>query len=600
MTVQFKLLTNHLASNLLESDTGLSVEKVEELIKSFANVEIDYKKFLTDPLETQAYPNNDHYMHIPGQHNTQKWLSAVRDIYYKEKQGMDRVQSVRQATSGWNLMETHDFLNWLKFYEEGAHLKYKMAQVWYENGAPGYFLHVKPDPVKEPTQVNNADFGRESESDQTSSTEKKQIIEKQRAKIIGRLDSAEKLLRSNEGQLFAGKELESLMEAIFNLKKKIQLVNKLSVATRIYEDMIVREANIMGRRGFAKAANVLYSVADGGTIPTATPPAPPAEGSGDAGGLPAMGPGMAQTPPDSAPAGEVPLEVVEETHSEALDKFIKNTQTANVTDIDQQIAEDDELEVEDDLLQVVDTDELVVKEAQAAPPIDEPMTSDPAPAPQNPTAAFTPAEDLKEKPKTLKDTEEQLEVSEDDIPSKGEAVTPISSNFDAKMDELFANVTIADIVAELESLSKVFKTREIPRRLSRADMMLDSLGLATFFPSLSEAQNKSLEANNYIATRVDDILSKLRGSMAAKKIDLQGESGTPTSPELDSVKNTLKSQDDKEKARKQMRKDQEAGELEGKSKATPDVEIEEDLAPAIPAGPAAVTPPPAKPRPPAV
>jgi hypothetical protein len=131
--------------------------------------------------------------------------------------------------------------------------------------------------------------------------------------------------------------------------------------------------------------------------------------------------------------------------------------------------------------------------------------------------------------------------------------------------------------------------------------MLDSLGLATFFPSLSEAQNKSLEANNYIATRVDDILSKLRGSMAAKKIDLQGDSGAPTSPELDSVKNTLKSQDEKEKARKQMRKDQEAGELEGKSKATPDVELEEDLAPAIPAGPTpAPTPPPAKPRPPAV
>lgn len=598
MTIQFKLLTNHLASSLLESDTGLSSEKVEELIESFADTKIDYKKFLTDPLETQAYPNNDHYMHIPGQHNTQKWLSAVRDIYYKEKQGMDRVQSVRQATSGWNLMETHDFLNWLKFYEEGAHLKYKMAQVWYENGAPGYFLHVKPDPVKEPTQVNNADFGKESESDQTSSTEKKQIIEKQRAKIIGRLDSAEKLLRSNEGQLFAGKELESLMEAIFNLKKKIQLVNKLSVATRIYEDMIVREANIMGRRGFAKAANVLYSVADGGAMPAAASPAPPAEGSGAAGGLPAMGPGMAQTPPDSAPAGEVPLEVVEE--SKGLQEFLNNTQTANVTDIDQQIAEDDELEVEDDVLQVVDTDELVIKEAQAVPPIDEPMTSSPAPAPQNPTPAFTPAEDIKDKPKTLEDTEKQLEVSEDDIPSKGEEVTPISSNFDAKMDELFANVTIADIVAELESLSKVFKTREIPRRLSRADMMLDSLGLATFFPSLSEAQNKSLEANNYIATRVDDILSKLRGSMAAKKIDLQGESAAPTSPELEGVKNTLKSQDEKEKARKQMRKDQEAGELEGKTKETPDVELKEDLAPAIPAGPAAATPPPAKPRPPAV
>lgn len=551
----------------------------------------------------EAYPNNDSYMHIPGQRDTQKWLGAVKDIYYKEKNGSNRVQAVRQVTNGWELMETHDFLNWLKFYEEGAHLKYKMAQVWYENGAPGYFLHVKPDPVKEESRVGDSNFAKDTQSDQTSAAEKKQIIEKQRAKIIGRLDSAEKLLRSNEGQLFAGRELESLMEAIFMLKKKVQLVNKLSVASRIYEDMIVREGNVLGRQGFVKAANVLYSVADGTALPTATPPAPPAEGSGDAGGLPSLGPGMAQNPPDSAPTGEVPLEVVEE--SKGLQDFLKNTETANVTKFDSHIAEDDELEVQDDILEVADDvlhvedgiEELAV-EAQAIP-IDEPMTSSPAPAPQKPTAPFIPAEKIDAKPKapTLEEQEEALEVSENDLPAKGDAVTPITSDFDSKMDALFANVTIADIVSELESLSKVFKTREIPRRLSRADMMLDSLGLATFFPSLSEAQNKSLEANNYIATRVDDILSKLRGSMAAKKIDLQGDANTPVSPELESVKNTLQTQDDKEKARKQMRKDEEAGKTEATGKAKPEVEIEEDLAPAIPAGPAT---PPAPPRPPAV
>lgn len=588
-----KLLSSKLSSDDTEANINLSNEKVNNLIESFANIQINYGK-----ISKEAYPNNDSYMHIPGQHNTEKWLSAVKDIYYKEKKGENRVRAVRQATNGWNLMETYDFLNWLKFYEEGAHLKYKMAQVWYENGQPGYFLHVKPDPVKEQTTVNNQDFNKATESDQTSSTEKKQIIEKQRSKIIGRLDSAEKLLRSNEGQLFAGKELESLMEAIFMLKKKVQLVNKLSVSTRIYEDMIVREANVLGRKGFGKAANVLYSVADGGPLPSATPPEMPTAGSGDAGGLPAMGPGMPQNSAESAPPGEVPLEVIEKpkVKSKGVDEFIDRTETANITDFDKNIVEDDMLEVADDMLEV--EDDILVVEAQAVPPIDEPMTSSPAPAPKNPTPAFTPAEKIDAKPKapTLEEQEDNLEVTEEDIPSKGEAVTPITSDFDSKMDALFANVTISDIVAELESLSKVFKTREIPRRLSRADMMLDSLGLATFFPSLSEAQNKSLEANNYIATRVDDILSKLRGSMAAKKIDLQGDENAPTNPELDSVKNTLKTQDEKEKARKQMRKDQETGELEGKEK--PAVEMTEDLTPAIPAVPA--VPPPTTPRPPAV
>lgn len=542
-------------------------------------------------LDSNAYPNNDQYMHIPGQHNTNKWLQAVRDIYYKEKNGLDRVNAVRQATSGWNTMETFDFLNWFKFYEEGSHLKYKMANLWYENGTPGYFLHVKPDPVKQPEPQTNGrdiDFARESAANEMSSSEKKQIIEKQRAKIIGRLDSAEKLLRSQEGQLFAGKELETLMEAIYTLKKKVQLVNKISTATKLYEDMIVREANVLNRKGFTKAANVLYSVAeDAALTPAATPL--PTGGAGAPGGLPSMGPGMPQTPPESAPNN--PPSVEEDTAiPPGIKEFLERIESANVTD-------DDELEVIDE--SNAEDEELVVKEAQAIPPIDVPMTTSPAPAPQNPRKPFTPAEDISAKPSKPdapspplpEPKDEPLEVSEEDIPAPGAPVTEPSpnSNFDAKLDELMANVTVADVVAELESLSKIFKTREIPRRLSRADMMLDSLGLAPFFPSLSEAQNKSLEANNYIATRVDDILAKLRGSLSAKEIDLQGTSPAEN-PELTGIKNKLKSDDDKEKARKQMRKDQESAELSSKqnpTKETPEVEIAEDLAapPGPPPGP---------------
>ena len=59
---------------------------------------------------------------------------------------------------------------------------------------------------------------------------KETLLRNSAQKIIGRLDSAEKLLRSPEGQAFAGPELEQLMEAIYTLKKKVQLVNKLSVS----------------------------------------------------------------------------------------------------------------------------------------------------------------------------------------------------------------------------------------------------------------------------------------------------------------------------------------------------------------------------------
>jgi hypothetical protein len=126
-------------------------------------------------------------------------------------------------------------------------------------------------------------------------------------------------------------------------------------------------------------------------------------------------------------------------------------------------------------------------------------------------------------------------------------------------------------------------------------MMLDSLGLASFFPSLSEATNKALESNNYISTRVEDIISKLRGAMETKDIDLRGNE-QENNPAVQGIKNTLKQNEDKEKARKEQRKQQQNSELDNAQKETPEVEISEDLAvPEAPIKPPAPKIPPAPP-----
>jgi len=166
--------------------TPEAMERLDKIIKLFESYGLSTK----NADDKRAYPNYDQYMNIPNQHNMEKWINAVKTIYSLEKNGINRIQCIHQATSGWKITEISDFLNWLRFYEQGAHLKYKMAQLWYENGAPGYFLQIKPDPVKEtPTQITDQDidFAREEAS---SNAEKRQIIEKQRSKIIGRLDSA--------------------------------------------------------------------------------------------------------------------------------------------------------------------------------------------------------------------------------------------------------------------------------------------------------------------------------------------------------------------------------------------------------------------------
>lgn len=598
--------------------TPAMMKKIDHLMKFFDETGIDYDKFKPETLsytdKKKAYPNFDQQQYMAGQRDTEKWLHAVRDIYQKEQGGNGRIHSIRQVCSGWDVMETHDFLNWLKFYEGNNHLKYKKAQLWYENGAPGYFLPIKPDPAPEQKhQVDGPaiDFAKQ---DAIQNEEKRQLIEKQRAKIIGRLDSVEKLLRSNDGQTFAGPEFQALMEAIYQLKQKIHIVNKLSSSTRLYEDMIVREANVLARRGFTKAADLLYKTGQANNPPPIdlgtnkdTPPTPTAPDSpsapmnpGAPGGLPSMGPGMSQNAPASTGVPEVgpndnspqnlkgvskqgpetaangpasPMPQGGETKG-PVGEFLQNLDKGVNTVDDKSQSEDDKLEVSD-LIEVDSTeDDLMVTEAQAMPPIDEPMTTSPAPAPLNPGP---PAPRLPDEPPApdAPATEEPLEVTEDEAAPPGGEEAPeegIASDFDAKIDAVFADTTINDIVAKLEDISKTYRTREMPRQLAFVDMMLDSKGLASFFPSLSEATNKALEANNYISTRVDDILSKLRGAMSSKETDLKGK---------------LQEDADKEKARKQQRKEQESMEMSGKGKEKPEVEIEEDLGPKTPKAPAA-------------
>jgi len=72
-------------------------------------------------------------------------------------------------------------------------------------------------------------------------------------------------------------------------------------------------------------------------------------------------------------------------------------------------------------------------------------------------------------------------------------------------------IIINDIVAQLEAISTVIKSREIVRALSRVDILLNKLYMDTFFPELSDAQAKLIEAYGYASNKVEDILPKIKG-----------------------------------------------------------------------------------------
>jgi hypothetical protein len=589
--------------------------KLNKLLQFFNETGIDYDKISKDKKKT-AYPNYDEYMPTPPSYDLNKWIKAVQELYAMEKNGINRVGAIKQITSGWKITETFDFLNWLRYYQGGNHMKYKMsekqitspiktAQLWYENlDKPGYLLHIKPDQPKEPEQSisgKDIDFAKDTAN---SNHEKRQTIEKQRSKIIGRLDSAEKLLRSTDGQTFAGKELEALMEAIYQLKKKIQLVNKVSTSTRLYADMIVREANTLQRDGFFKAAEKLYSMAEDKPndqkLPPATSPNDPSGAGhpGAPGNLPSMGPGMPQQAPfttavqgdnasspsnlkgvDGKPQPTAAVGVAppmpkspEKPTAPGINQFLDNMETGKITTTEDSGSSEDHLEVSD-------AEELLVSEAQIAPD-DVPITDRPTPTKSKSIPEVVPTDKKLNAPAT----EEPLEVSEDDLKTTpGQAATPAQiSEFDQKIDQAFADVSIQDVVTKLDGIANIFRTREIARQLSLVDFMLNSLNMSSLFPTLSECINKNLDAGQYCLTRLEDMLSSLKGAIPSQTMELTNTN--TTKPEIAGIKNKLEQDQAKERARKQQRKNQENAETDltaTPAKETPQVEMAEDLAPPV-------------------
>ena len=504
-------------------------DKVESLINYFNDYGIDYDNFSeTLNLENNvknAYPTNEHYMLVPGQYNLDKWVSALKEIYNLEKQNVSRHNAINQITDSWIPVEKFNFLNWLKFYTDGNHLKYKKAQINF-NGLPHYLLDINQQ-QKQPELSNNDNF---------SKLEKKQIIEKQRHKIISRLDSAEKLLRSEDGNLFAGDELEALIDAIYSLKKKIQVVNKLSLNNNLYEDMIIRQANILKSHGFDKSASVLYKMSQDTEAnesfiqsiqPTSDPALTPMPNiQPQTGGLPNMEPYHA------------PIADNESNISPGISEFLDNLETGAFTPK----KELDEVEKNTDNQNV--EDEVIIIEAQAQTTLN----------PQN-----------QQKPNSN--------------PTSNNVVqnTVVNDNIDTMLDSVFKNVTTDDVIKKLEDLSQIFNTREIPRQLALVDIMLNSLGLAQYFPSLSEATEKALDAHNYISIRIDGILSKLKNSLDNSKINLQDHNTGISTQDTSEVQSQLENEDQAENLRKQRRKEKEQKKLENEFKENPEINLEDEL-----------------------
>jgi len=80
------------------------------------------------------------------------------------------------------------------------------------------------------------------------------------------------------------------------------------------------------------------------------------------------------------------------------------------------------------------------------------------------------------------------------------------------IEEALKNVTIDDLVSKLDGLAQAYRVREKTRQLTIVDLIMQQLGISSYFPNLSEAINKAFDSNQYILSRVEDILARLRGA----------------------------------------------------------------------------------------
>lgn len=93
-----------------------------------------------------------------------------------------------------------------------------------------------------------------------------------------------------------------------------------------------------------------------------------------------------------------------------------------------------------------------------------------------------------------------------------EAIPPTGSQVPNLPQSSVEMTNMQEVIRRLEVTSKALKSRDMIRELASIDILLNEMGLASYFPELSFAQSKLIEAFGYASNKVEDIVAKLRGS----------------------------------------------------------------------------------------
>ncbi len=541
------------------------------------------------PIKKMAYPTGQSAIRSHHPRNVKKWMESMRAIYFLVHEGAGYDDALNHVVAEWDVMEKIDFQNWMRFYQEGAHEKYKTAgdDMQYlqldGDGAPIIPMDVLRArmPTAPPGMPNMERIKvKDEEDDEEAAAAEEERLEARDKKVrsIGsRFRSLLKLLSDKDVQETLDGSLDvsiaDFIKQIQDLQRYILLIplNKRNAST--IEDLIIQRGNRLVAQGFPKAGALIKKLAQ----EAATPPPPPVEElegepgkpEGEPKGKDEKGEG-GDTPPPPTPSDIPPSEPEEEQWVQDFKDNLNNIHDDS---------EADDLSMVDDIADITVEAQALPPEMPAEPPIDAPVE------PPLPEEELLPEEAL---PEAVVGPEEEVAI---EVGEPEEPLPPPKKEMKEIGD--LEGVTVSDIVDRLERVSNILKNREIPRELAWIDFMLDKVGLASYFPELAEATKSALESNQYMSTRVESMLSALRGSMEPEEpIELATteEEEVRTEDTIKQVRENLEEKEEKAKAKKELR------EKEKEEGAAPPIPAEEVAKPISiePSPPAPVRPAPVR------
>ena len=504
-------------------------------------------------LKKVSYPvsTGTNFENASAPYNMDKWMQSMQDIYKNMSRGYHFSDSFDLVTKDWDDMEKYDYKGWLRFHQEGAHEKYKTAQQYYqsdESGSP--MLPMSHLEAKLPSQAPDMpNMSRFQHAHKYNDDDEAVKVKKQISSLVRRLQAAEKIFTEPEVQRalkdYLDMGLADWLKRLHNLKGEIQMARVRVADSPIFNDIIIKHSNQLSSIGFPKAGALLVSVAqsprnersnqrfEGKQIKAPTVEEVKAEQAQKV-EQPVSEIPPTEMPPSQSPAPNLSDPALNELMSfdnaapidegsQAMQEFINGMNSRFSTDD----GEEDEHDSDDQA--------LISVTAQMIPD------------------RFAPKEKPVELPKE--------EIVPDIIADEEEAVS--NHNGHAEMDDdvkqLLSNVTVSSIIEQLELTANVLRTRELPRRFSIIDLMMDEVDMAGMFPMLAEAHRSGLESNQYQLTRVEDALSKMRSSLKVDtKVELTHSKKEKRPSKEDSTIQQVRENLKQRKAEERERKDQRA------------------------------------------